>query len=191
MEEDLIPVTDLRQFVYCPRIPYFARVLKAKPEPTKKMSLGKKLHERLHKIPSPNGPQGTYPSGFSVPVTSHRLGLTGIVDCISEENGEIVPYELKTGKAADQAIYQPHHVQLAAYAILLEEARGKKIDHGFIITGRTRSLDYAPIDEDARNLVFQSLASLKKMLLSETFPNPTPLVARCRDCEFWKICRRS
>ena len=37
---DLIPVTDLKQWAYCPRVVYYHRVMPAPPRPTYKMKEG-------------------------------------------------------------------------------------------------------------------------------------------------------
>lgn len=58
---------------------------------------------------------------------SERWGLVGKVDCVKRRDGSYLPYEHKRGRAArnedgDAQAWPSDRVQVAAYAVLLEEA---------------------------------------------------------------------
>ena len=67
-----------------------------------------------------------------VKVSSIELELTGVVDRIEIYKGNIIPAELKTGKAPKSGIWADHKIQLAAYMLLLEEKYGMEIKGGYV-----------------------------------------------------------
>ncbi len=67
-----------------------------------------------------------------VKVESKILELTGVVDRIEIYKGNIIPAELKTGKAPKNNVWPNHKIQLAAYMLLLEEKYGMEIKGGYV-----------------------------------------------------------
>jgi len=67
-----------------------------------------------------------------ISVSSTILNLKGIVDRIELHEKEIIPTEVKTGKAPTDTVWEPHKIQLAAYIMLLEEKYQRPITRGYI-----------------------------------------------------------
>ncbi|MDP1729419.1 MAG: CRISPR-associated protein Cas4, partial [archaeon] len=69
-----------------------------------------------------------------VRLESPQRGLRGRVDriMISKNTGEIIPFELKS---REERIFHSDEIQLAAYAILLEDYYKVKIEKGFVEVG--------------------------------------------------------
>jgi CRISPR-associated exonuclease Cas4 len=66
------------------------------------------------------------------PLYSVPLQLTGRPDYLVEQpNGVVIPVEVKSGTAPADP-YEGHIMQLAAYCVLVEEAYGRRPDHGII-----------------------------------------------------------
>ena len=53
------------------------------------------------------------------PLYDHGLGLTGKPDYLVEKDGQLIPVEVKSGRAPE-APYDSHIYQLAAYCLLVE-----------------------------------------------------------------------
>ncbi|WP_243138119.1 CRISPR-associated protein Cas4 [Heliorestis acidaminivorans] len=145
MEQKIIlKVTDIKQYVYCPRIPYFTYVLPVPKKISKKMDYGKEAHERLDKLEqrrnfmaykdeelqsrqgSTNMPQGL--KKFHTYIYSRRLGLEGKLDLHLLQGTDIFPVEVKSTRRKPGL---NHKYQLTAYAMLLEEHYNRPIRKGF------------------------------------------------------------
>jgi hypothetical protein len=106
MITDLVNISDLNQYLYCPRRLYYLMFFKTQ-EINVHLADGRGMHAR-------QGRRGGWYR--EVYLRSERLGLHGKVDLIDIRNGA-VPVERKRG----YAYYENDLVQLAAYAMLLEE----------------------------------------------------------------------
>jgi CRISPR-associated exonuclease Cas4 len=65
------------------------------------------------------------------PLFSRRYALTGKPDYIVEENGATIPIEVKPNRVAP-APYESDVIQLAAYALLIEESFGSNPPYGLL-----------------------------------------------------------
>jgi len=128
---------------------------------------------------------------FHYALSSEKLGLTGRVDLAvavpSREaaNAEaiVVEYKLSEQKAG------PHFaLQLAAYALLIEENWGLPVKQGFLYSIPLRRAEPVPITAHLRKKVVQTVAQIKKIVESEIMPPPPTSQRRCVTCEFRRFC---
>ena len=91
--------SDLRQYVYCPRIIYFRYCLPVRPPPTYKMIEGKLQHERVEEL---EHRRSLHAYGltdgervFDVRLHSERLGVVGFLDMVIVRRHEVIPVEFK------------------------------------------------------------------------------------------------
>jgi len=171
---------ELRQYMYCPRVIYYRRVLHLKPPPTVKMEHGAKLHSRKPKA-------GRGEKYLSLHLESRRLGLAAKLDVMEYESGKIAPVEVKTGRQPRHKV-NGHILQAVAQAMLLEEAFQRPVEEAFILykaTGRRAKIKVTP---ELKRKVLETLAEMRKMLGEELIPEPPAERARCRDCEYRKLC---
>ena len=107
-------------------------------------------------------------------VLSEKLGLAGRIDRLEVWKDKVIPYEIK-----DRIFSQPYEsemVQIAAYAMMLEEAFSRVIDEG-IIQYRNKNLNVS-IDEKLRGKVRLLVDELRELQ-----NNPCPPI-----CENFKKC---
>ncbi|MEM1718707.1 MAG: CRISPR-associated protein Cas4 [Thermosphaera sp.] len=173
---------DIRQYVYCKRVIYFRYVLRAKLQPTVKMKVGKERHEDFEK--RRKGENGY----FSLYLSSEKLGLTGIVDYFLFEGGEVVPVEVKFGRW--KRLYSGHYLQIVAHALLLENFFGVRVKRGIIEYPDGGAKLIVKITDGAKLKVLKILTEIRKIVLEEEIPSPSPDTKKCRDCEAYKICRK-
>jgi len=122
------------------------------------------------------------------PLFSNELGLTGKPDYLVEQNGKLIPVEVKTGRVPD-APYDSHIFQLAAYCLLVEKTYGKRPPHGIIhYSNRDFAVDYTPQLESA---LLDHLAEMRRDELRKDVPRSHEDAARCRRCGFRKVCDQS
>lgn len=189
----LLRVTDLKQFAYCPRVVYYEYCTPGLRPVTYKMSAGIAEQERVAGLEERRSLRAYgFQRGerhFNVTVTSAQLGYTGQVDMViatSEEGGRrLFPVDFKLSRR------EPGHhfkLQLAAYALLLEEAWQAPVDEGAIYLIPTKQVIKVKLTTRLRNDAVRHLAAVRDLLTAERMPPPTAQRSRCVNCEFRRFC---
>jgi CRISPR-associated exonuclease Cas4 len=183
-----LTVTDIRQHVYCPRIPYYRYTLPLERPVTAKMDLGKEEHEST----SAKEARRTLKAygikegkrRFGVDLYSGSLGLRGKIDMVIFTPHEVVPIEYKMASA----IGLHHKYQLTAYAMLAEYTFGGTVSRAFVYLTPAKKAQEIPITPAMRAHVKKILAVLRSSIENERLPRPTPHRKRCTDCEYRRFC---
>jgi len=121
---DLIPVTSVKNWLYCPRQVYFVEACGLEAPPSWKMregQLAQQERERLEERRSLFG-YGLRDRKrlYGLRLASNSLGIAGSPDLVLEGGGQAAVVEFKlTAGDADPATW----LQLACYAALVEEVR--------------------------------------------------------------------
>ncbi|MCX6748908.1 MAG: CRISPR-associated protein Cas4 [Candidatus Pacearchaeota archaeon] len=110
-------------------------------------------------------------------IISSELGLKGRVDRVKLQD-EIIPYELKTR----EEIYESDKIQLAAYALLLEQEFSKPVNLGIVETA-SQSQEVI-LDNNLKNKVLE-LAEKIRNLAEPSLPSN---FNKCQNCSFRKEC---
>jgi len=119
------------------------------------------------------------------PLYNHELGLTGKPDYLVRQNGQIIPVEVKSGRAPE-APYDSHIFQLAAYCLLVDKSFGKRPPYGIIhYKERDFAVDYTPELESA---LLDQLAEMRRDEYRADVPRSHEDAARCRRCGFRSVC---
>jgi CRISPR-associated exonuclease Cas4 len=122
------------------------------------------------------------------PLFAGDLGLTGKPDYLVQQQGVIIPVEVKSGRAP-AAPFDSHIFQLAAYCFLVEKTYGKRPPYGIVhYTGRDFAVDYTPQLESA---LLDQLAEIRRDETRLDVPRSHESAARCRKCGFRKVCDQS
>jgi CRISPR-associated exonuclease Cas4 len=122
------------------------------------------------------------------PLFSGELGLTGTPDYLVQQDGAVIPVEVKSGRTPD-APYDSHIFQLAAYCLLAEKTYGKRPPYGIIhYSSRDFSVDYTPQMESA---LLDQLAEIRRDETRRDVRRSHEDQARCRKCGFRKMCDQS
>jgi CRISPR-associated exonuclease Cas4 len=122
---------------------------------------------------------------FAVWLRSERIGLSGRLDLLIVTARACFPVDFKDTRGGVRA---NHRMQLAAYALLAEEAYRRPARTGFIYAIPARQLIAVPIGARERAAVITALAEIREMVARGTIPEPTPVRARCVACEFRNFC---
>ena len=119
------------------------------------------------------------------PLFSRELGLTGKPDYLVQQKGQIIPVEVKTGRAPD-APYDSHIYQLASYCMLVEKCYGKRPPYGIIhYPNRDFAVDYTPALENA---LLEILAEMRRDERRAEVNCSHAEPKRCIRCGYRKIC---
>jgi len=122
------------------------------------------------------------------PLYDRALDLTGKPDYLVQQNGRIIPVEVKSGRAP-QAPYDAHIYQLAAYCLLVEKTYHKRPPYGIIhYQDRDFAVDYTTQLESA---LLDILADMKRDQLKPEVDRSHEQSARCARCGFRNVCDQS
>jgi len=191
----LFEVTDLKQYIVCPRIVYYRYCLPRVRPITGLMEEGILHHEEedareerrsLRNYGLSEGERVTH-----LALRSTALGLTGRLDLAiatpsresANAEGVIVEYKYSEQKAG------PHFaLQLAAYALLLEEAWNIPVKRGYLYSIPLKRAEQIPITLRLRKKVIQTIQSIRQSIESEAMPAAPSSQYRCVTCEFRRFC---
>lgn len=119
------------------------------------------------------------------PLYDAANNLTGKPDYLVEENGRLIPVEVKSGWAPD-APRNSHVFQLAAYCLLVERSTGKRPSYGIIhYRNRSFAVDYTPaLETELVDLLVEMRRQDRAGLASRSHEEPQ----RCQRCGYRGIC---
>lgn len=185
-------VTDLKQWVYCPRILYYLLCLPDVRPTTFKMEAGtdagkaEEGREERRSLRAYELKEGR--REFNVSLASARYGLRGQVDMVVwvERPGaeEVIPVDYKLSTIAGEHF----QLQVAAYGLILEESSGLPARRGFLYEIPKRRAEKIILNGKLRDKLLRSLDSMHRMLHTEWLPNPTANINKCLACEFRRFC---
>jgi CRISPR-associated exonuclease Cas4 len=113
------------------------------------------------------------------------MDLTGKPDYLVEQNGKIIPVEVKSGRAPE-APYDSHIYQLAAYCLLVEKTYHTRPPYGIIhYENRDFSVDYT---HDLENALVDLLVEIQRDTHKKNVPRSHEQPARCAKCGYRNVC---
>lgn len=122
------------------------------------------------------------------PLYDQLLGLTGKPDYLVQEKGQIIPVEVKSGRAPESP-YDSHIYQVAAYCLLVEKTYGKRPPYGIIhYENRDYAVDYTPQLESS---LLDLLAEMRRDEMKREVGRSHEQAARCARCGFKNACDQS
>jgi CRISPR-associated exonuclease Cas4 len=193
-ESDSVEVTDLKQWAYCPRVVYYRYSLPSVRPITRGMQAGIDRHqdegarEERRSLRSYGLTEGE--RAFEVVLRSHTLRLRGRLDLAIVTPGRDLPgAEAIVVEYKDSERPGAHFkLQLAAYALLLEEAWGLPVRRGFIYSIPERKASAVPINKPLRDKTLAALAALHSSIDGEHMPEAPASRRQCVSCEFRRFC---
>lgn len=187
----LLLVTDLKQYLYCPRIVYYAYCLPQVRPVTAKMEAGREAHaaeegrEQRRSLRAYGLRQGE--RAFDVWLESAGLGLRGKVDMAIRvpEPAEAIAVEYK-----DSTRQAGEHwaMQLTAYGLLWGESAGLPVRRGFFYYIPTRRSEEVPLTATRQARLRQTVDEIQGMIAHERMPDPPSSRRPCLTCEFRRFC---
>ncbi|HSG42948.1 MAG TPA: CRISPR-associated protein Cas4 [Anaerolineales bacterium] len=122
------------------------------------------------------------------PLYNGTLGLTGKPDYLIEQNGQIIPVEVKSGRAPN-APYDSHIYQLASYCLLVDKTYHKRPPYGIIhYEDRDFAVEYT---RELEASLLDLLAEMHKDERKKNVPRSHEQASRCKGCGFSAVCDES
>jgi CRISPR-associated exonuclease Cas4 len=182
-------VNDLKQFTYCARIVFYQYVMPVERKATFKMEHGKVAEARVQQLEQRRTLHryglGDGTRQFQLWLTSPRLALSGRLDLLVRTDDEAVPVDFKD---TNSRVHHNHHVQLCAYALLVEDAYGGSVRRGFVYRVPQDDVTIIEMTPALRDETVRALDAVRTMIVAERMPEPTEVRARCDDCEYRNYC---
>lgn len=188
-EEPPIRVMALHALLYCQRL-YYLEEVEGLYEADERVYAGRRLHEeRLPKLDDDSRELRSFE------VSSDSLGLFGKVDAARIREGGWVAYEHKKGrcKRASNSDKTPvawpsDRMQVAAYAMLLEEQLGQTVAEGRIRYHQDNVTVRVPINDSIRAEVLAAVELMRGLRRSNIRPPVTDNEKLCRRCSLRVVC---
>lgn len=182
-------------FHYCKRLIYFENVLRIPQATTVKELKGRKLHAVFSKKSKRNKIVKEFPKlpkEYNLGLDSKELNFRTVLDCliVDKDKNEAFPLEYKDAKKPDK-IYWTFKIQMFAESLLIKELLGFKIPSAFIKFEQSDELAKINVNENDLKRVKETIQEINQIIETELMPEPTPFQRRCRDCCYWKICKRA
>ena len=185
-EENLLPISALQHYIYCPRQCALIHLEQAWAE-NRFTAEGRVLHKNTHEGRDESRPGVRITRGL--PVRSLELGLSGQCDVVEfHKDGGVIAVEYKRGKPK---AHRADEVQLCAQALCLEEMLGLSrgaISIGFLFYGRTCRRTEVIFDTDLRCLTQDTAKQVHTMIAAEKTPMVEYEKKRCSACSLIEIC---
>lgn len=186
----MLRVTDIKQYFYCPRILYYNYCMPAPRVVTHPMQIGVVRHEVLSVFERRRSLKrygiDTGERTYHVMLEATMLGLSGVIDMLIVQKNQAFPVEFKD---TDQRMNLNAKYQITAYAMMVEECLGKKVNYGFFYRIPKAIITPVPITPALQKKTKKSLQIMYALIREERLPAPTPHRTKCVECEFKRFCR--
>lgn len=126
---------------------------------------------------------------YHVPVQSEKLGCSGQVDMVIESRdggkAQLLPVDFKLSRREPGDHFK---LQLACYAMMLEDDWGIGVEQGAIYLIPTKRVVTVPITTRLRQRAIDLLLEIRAIATTQRMPPPTKRRSRCINCEFRRFC---
>ncbi|MDG9927787.1 MULTISPECIES: CRISPR-associated protein Cas4 [unclassified Pseudomonas] len=186
-DDDLIPLSALQHYLYCPRQCALIHVERLWAE-NRQTAEGRLLHQRADQ-PLVEQRHGVR-SVTAMPLLNLELGITGVADMVefrvTDEGERAYPVEYKRGRPK---AHRADEVQLCAQALCLEAMLGKPLAEGALFYGKTRRRKVVPFDDELRRLTLQVIQATRELLAAGSTPLAEYQAKRCDSCSLIDLCQ--
>jgi len=194
-KQEYLTMKDLMNFHYCPRLIYFENVLKIPQVTTIKEFKGRELHQAFEQKSKRNKIVKEFPKlpkQYDVYLESANLNFRTVLDClmIDKQRNEAFPLEYKDAKKPEK-IYWTFKIQVFAESLLVKEMLNYSVPAAFIKFEHSGDLVKLLISEKELSKVKETVYEINKIIETERIPDSTPFQKRCKDCCYWRICKRA
>ncbi|MFZ4439897.1 MAG: CRISPR-associated protein Cas4 [Syntrophales bacterium] len=186
MEDELIAISALSHYTYCPRRCALIHIEQVWTE-NRFTAEGRIMHEHVHDESRES--RGDVRIDYGVSLRSLRLGLIGKADVVEfhhrpDGSWRPFPVEFKLGKPKANNC---DRVQLCAQAICLEEMLSVAIPEGALFYGQTRHRLDVVFDEALRRETEETARQAHELITSAQTPLPV-YEKRCDSCSLLTDC---
>lgn len=186
-DDNLIPISALQHYLYCPRQCALIHVEQLWAE-NRQTAEGRLLHQRADR------PQVEQRHGArtvtAMPLINMELGISGVADVVEFHQGSegefAFPVEYKRGRPK---AHRADEVQLCAQALCLEAMLGQTLQQGALFYGQTRRRIQVAFDAELRQITRDIIHATRSMIDSGRTPLADYQAKRCDACSLMELCQ--
>ncbi len=197
-EDDLLPISALQHFVFCPRQCALIHVEQTWAENPLTIA-GTHLHERLDE--SGGEARGDLLVARALPLRSLRYGLAGRADAVELHRlragapggvelpgraGRWQPFPVETKRGKPKS-HDADRVQLCAQALCLEEMLGVEVPDGALFYGMPRRREEVVFDDRLRAATEAAADGVRDLIVTGTTPRAVR-EPKCDRCSLFDRC---
>lgn len=186
-DEDLIPLSALQHFLYCPRQCALIHLEQQWAE-NRQTAEGRLLHDRAD-TPAVERRHGVR-TITAMPLSNLKLGIAGVADVVEFhvcDSGEFpYPVEYKRGRPK---MHRADEVQLCAQALCLEAMFGVTVGEGALFYGEPRRREAVVFDDGLRALTLETIRATRAMFVAGKTPLASYEAKRCDNCSLLDLCQ--
>ncbi|MEA2074605.1 MAG: CRISPR-associated protein Cas4 [Euryarchaeota archaeon] len=191
--EVFITVSDVMEYLFCPRFIYFMHCLGIPQHEEKRYKVlkGRALHEAREKVNKSyiRKKLQCVRKDVAVYLVSKRNHLKGEVDeVLFLEDGTAAPLDYKFAEFKDK-VYRTHKYQSALYGLMIANNYSVEVNRGFVCYTRSNYLvkDVKLSNNDFERAVAR-VNDVLEIIQKGFYPEATKNKARCVDCTYRNIC---
>ncbi|MEM2141671.1 MAG: CRISPR-associated protein Cas4 [Candidatus Thorarchaeota archaeon] len=200
IEDEYLSVTDVKQYMFCPMVTYFTRVMRLRPIVGSQQEEARKVHEKIADLEGRR--QSLLKSRFPFDISakqfdrlliSDRLGTLGRVDMlVITTSGERIPVEFKAMRSNRGQVHLDHKYQIAVLAILVEEVDNTIVRRGIVHYLDDETSVIVNISHSLKKRTEKMISSIWRMVESGTVPPHRRQCSRGKaGCGFADQCQTS
>lgn len=195
---EYISGTDVKNWVYCPLIVYYRKIMGAKPKIFEQQKAGMRKHVEMQNkikrrigIAARKNKLDIIHKEYNKIILNEKEKLIGLIDMVVVlKNREIVPIEIKSMKSNNGKAWRDHVYQITFYAILLEKQYRKIIKRGYIYYEDNKLIEVI-ISNHEKNMVRKIINSIREMMNTEKQPRVRIHAKKCTGgCGYRWICKK-
>ena len=189
-ETRAVPARMLNEFAFCPRL-FYLEWVQAEFQDNRFTVEGRFDHRRVDRgggeVQPPEAPAPF--KARAVALSSERLGLSGRIDLVEGEGGQVVPVDYKRGRPPDlpERCHEPERVQLCAYGLLLRD-HGYACEGGALWFAGSKERVDVPFDDALVARTLQLLGELRRVMEGKRLPPPLRGSPKCDGCSLAGLC---
>lgn len=191
--EVFITVSDVMEYLFCPRFIYFMYCLGIPQHEEKRYKVlkGRALHEAREKVNKSyirKKLQCTR-KDIAVYLVSRKYHLKGEVDeVLFLDDGTAAPLDYKFAEFKDR-VYRTHRYQSALYGLMIADNYGVEVKKGFVCYTRSNHLvKELKLSEKGFERAIALVNEVLEVIQKGFYPVATKYKARCVDCTYRNIC---
>jgi CRISPR-associated exonuclease Cas4 len=187
-EPEAVPVSYVRQYLFCPRVPWFKMVEAFEPPMPSWVEQGKRWHQKqpeLQKKRQIQGLQTPYQHQPDAWVESRRYGLYGYADEVLHNSRQAVAVEYKHDKRPPSTAQK---LQLIAYLLCLREQYPQHEIWGILYKGGGKKQYRVEIRPDDIERIKQVVQAIRANSQNHLLPESSAQAAQCDQCEYLRYC---
>ncbi|MEM0437717.1 MAG: CRISPR-associated protein Cas4 [Candidatus Micrarchaeia archaeon] len=192
--EQYFTVRDLMNYIYCPRILYFERVLHIPQATTVKEYRGREFHKKFNT----NSKRAMiadefrgYEKKYDVFLEDSDSGFRTVLDCLMIDTKNNSAYVLQAKDSfAPRMLYRTQKFQLFAEAYLVRKVLGLQIYCAYVKYLKDKRLIKVRVGAYSDAEFLAVLSSMRETIKTEEMPEAADYLKKCADCGFYNICKR-